>query len=153
MLLHFNQTVLLTKMIPRSGVARGAVRPEGCVLDKFYVIAFLNYFEQPLLSYIAYLLIGNYPTVLPSAQTQSCRNGPCHLVYALEYSHEYKKDLMLMCVMSQMRTVFFFVFALFESLTLSLQLQYRYKAVLANNMGARRGVTVPYPPFSPEIRC
>ena len=144
-------------MIPHSGVARGggggAVRPGGGILDKLYVIIFLNYFEQPLFSYIAYLLIGNHLTVLPSAQAQSCRNGPCHLVYALEYSHEYKKDLILMCVMSQWRTVFFFAFALFESLTLSVQLQYRHEAVLANDMGARRGVTVPYPPFSPEIRC
>ena len=117
MLLHFNQTILLIKMIPRSGVVRGAVRPGGGILDKLYVIIFLNYFEQPLLSYVAYLLIGNHLAVLPNAQAQSCRNGPCHLVYALVFSHKYKKDLILMCVMSQLRTVFFFVFALFESLT------------------------------------
>ena len=115
-------------------------------MDKLYVIIFLDYFEQPLPSYIAYLLIGNHLTVLPSAQAQSCRNGPCHLVYALMYSHEYKKDLILMCIMPQLRTVFC-VFALFVSLTLSVQLQYRHKAVLASDMGARREVTVPYPPL------
>ena len=62
-----------------------------------YVINFLSCFEQPLLGYIAYLLIVNHPTVLPSAHTQSCGNGPRHLVYALVYSREYKKDLILMC--------------------------------------------------------
>ena len=38
-----------------------------------------------------------------------------HLVYASVYSSEYNKDLILMFIMSQLRTVFFFVFALFES--------------------------------------
>ena len=45
--------------------------------------------------------------MLPSAQAQSCGNGPRHLVYALVSSREYKKDLILMCIMSQLRTVFF----------------------------------------------
>ena len=57
---------------------------KGGILDQLYVIIiFLNYFEQPLLGYIAYLLIVNHLTVLPSAQAQSCGNGPRHLVYAL----------------------------------------------------------------------
>ena len=42
-----------------------------------------------------------------------------HLVYASVYFCEYNKDLILMFIMSQLRTAFFFVFALFESLTLS----------------------------------
>ena len=41
-----------------------------------------------------------------------------HLVHASVYSREYNKDLILIFIMSQLRTVFF-VFALFESLTLS----------------------------------
>ena len=45
-------------------------------LDKLYVIFFPNYFEQPLLCYIAYLLIVNHLTMLPNAQTQSCGNEP-----------------------------------------------------------------------------
>ena len=108
----------------------------GGILDKLYVIIFLNYFEQPLFGYIACLLIVNYITVLPSAQAQSCGNRPRHLVYALVYSREYKKDLILMCIMSQLRTVFF-VFALFESLILSVRMQYRQ--YYASDMGARRG--------------
>ena len=67
-----------------------------------------------LLGYIAHLLIVNHLAVLPSAQAQSCGNGPRHLVYALVYSREYNKDLILMCIMSQLSTVFFFVFALFQ---------------------------------------
>ena len=39
----------------------------GGILDKLYVIIFLNYFEQLLLDYIAYLLIVNHLTVLSSA--------------------------------------------------------------------------------------
>ena len=70
----------------------------GGILDKLCVIIFLNYFTQPLLGYIAYLLIVNHLTVLPSAQAHSCGNGPRHLVYALVYSREYKKDLILMCI-------------------------------------------------------
>ena len=97
----------------------------GGILDKLYVIICLNYFDQLLLDYIAYLLIVNHLTVLLSAQAQSCRSGPRHLVYALVYSRKYKKDLILMCIMSQLRTVFF-VFALFESLTLSMRMQYRH---------------------------
>ena len=81
----------------------------GDILVKLYVIIFHNYFEQLLLSYVAYLLVVNHHTVLPSAQAQSCANGPRHLVYALVYFREYKKDLILMCIMSQLRTVFFFV--------------------------------------------
>ena len=61
--------------------------------------------------------------MLHSAQAQSCGNGPRHLVYALVYFREYKKDLILICIMSQLRTVFFFVFALFELLTLSVGMQ------------------------------
>ena len=57
----------------------------GGILDKLYVIIFLNYFEQLLLGYIAYLLIVNHLTVLLSAQAQSCGNGPRHLVYALVF--------------------------------------------------------------------
>ena len=95
-------------------------------MDKLYVIIFLNYFEQPLLGYTAYLLIVNHLTVLPSAQAQCCGNGPRHLGYALVYSREYKKDLILMFIMSQLRTVFFFVFALFELFTLSVRMQYRH---------------------------
>ena len=97
----------------------------GGILDKLYVIICLNYFDQLLLGYIAYLLIVNHLTVLPSAQAQSYGSGPRHLVYALVYSREYKKDLILMCIMSQLRTVFF-VFASFESLTLSVRMQYRH---------------------------
>ena len=93
-------------------------------MDKLYVIIFLNYFEQLLLGYIAYFLIVNHLTVLPSAQAQSCGNGPRHLAI-LVYSREYKKDLILMCIMSQLHTVFF-VFALFVSLTLSVRMQYRH---------------------------
>ena len=48
----------------------------GSILDKLYVIIFLNYFEQLLLGYIAYLLIVNHLTALPSAQARSCGNGP-----------------------------------------------------------------------------
>ena len=77
--------------------------------------------------------------MLPSALAQSCGNGPRHLVYALVYSREYKKDLILMCMMSQLRTVFF-VFALFEPLTLSERMQYRnYRQYYASDMGAHRG--------------
>ena len=95
-----------------SGVAGGG---GGGISDKLYVIIiFLNYFEQLLLGYIAYLLIVNHLTVLPSAQA--------HLVYALVYSREYKTDLILMFIMSQLRTVFFFVFALCEMLTLSARM-------------------------------
>ena len=97
----------------------------GGILDKHYVIICLNYFDQLLLGYIAYLLIVNHLTVLPSAQAQSYGSGPRHLVYALVYSREYKKDLILMCIMLQLRTVFF-VFASFESLTLSVLMQYRH---------------------------
>ena len=97
------------------------------ILDKLYVIICLNYFDQLLLGYIAYLLIVNHLTVLSSAQALSYGSGPRHLVYALVYSREYKKDLILKCIMSQLRTVFF-VFASFESLTLSVQ--YRHWAVL-----------------------
>ena len=118
----------LKKAIRISGVARGGGR--GGILDKLYAIICLNYFDQLLLDYIAYLLIVNHLTVLPSAQAQSYGSGPRHLVYALVYSREYKKDLILMCNMSQLRTVFFFVFALFESLTLSVRMQYRHWAVL-----------------------
>ena len=107
------------------GFAPGGT-PEGGILDKLYVIIFLNYFEQPLLGNIAYLPIVNHLTVLPSAQAQSCGNGPRHLDYALVYSRKYKKDLILMSIMSQLRTVCFFVFALFESLTLSVRMQYRH---------------------------
>ena len=64
----------------------------GGILDKLYVIIFPNYFEQLLLGYIAYFLIVNHLTVLPSAQAQSCGNGPRHPVNALVYSREYKKD-------------------------------------------------------------
>ena len=93
-------------------------------MDKLYVIIFPNhiYFEQLLLGYIAYFLIVNHLTVLPSAQAQSRGNGPHHLVYALVYSREYKKDLILMCILSQLHTVFF-VFALFVSLALSVRMQ------------------------------
>ena len=42
-----------------------AKRPGGGILDKLYVIIFLNCFEQLLLGYIAYLLIVNHLTVLP----------------------------------------------------------------------------------------
>ena len=119
-----------------SGVARGGGGPPrtarlgGGIFDKLFVIIFLNYFEQPLLGYIADLLIVNHLTVLPSTQAQSCGNGPRHLVYALVYSREYKEDLLLMCILSQLRPVFFFVFALFESLTFSVRMQYRHYAVL-----------------------
>ena len=42
-----------------------------------------------------------------------------HLVNASVYSREYNKDLILMLIMSQLRTaLIFFVFTLFESLTL-----------------------------------
>ena len=68
-------------------------RGGGGILDKLYVIICLNYFDQLLLGYIAYLLIVNHLTVLPSAQAQSYGSGPRHLVYALVYSREYKKDL------------------------------------------------------------
>ena len=95
-------------------------------IKKSFVIVFLNYFEQPLLGYIAYLLIVNHLTVLPSAQAQSYGNKPRHLVYALVYSREYKKGLILISIMSQLRTAFFFVFALFESLILSVRMQYRH---------------------------
>ena len=67
-------------------------------MDKLYVIIFLNYFEQLLVGYIAYFVIVNHLTVLPSAQVQSCGNGPRHLVYALVYSREYKKDFNVYCV-------------------------------------------------------
>ena len=103
---------------------------EGGILDKLYVIICLNYFDLLLLGYIAYLLIVNHLTVLPSAQAQSYGSGPRHLVYALVYSCEFKKDLILMCIMSQLRTVFFFVFASFESLTLSVRMHYWHWAVL-----------------------
>ena len=98
-------------------------------MDKLYVIICFNYFDQPLLGYNAYLLIVDHLTVLPSAQAQSYGSGPRHLVYALVYSRVYKKDLILMCIMSQLRTVFF-VFASFESLTLSVRMQCRHWAVL-----------------------
>ena len=99
-------------------------------MDKLYVSICLNYFDQLLLGYVAYLLFVNHLTVLPSAQAQSYGSGPRHLVYALVYSREYKKDLILLCIMSQLRTVFFFIFASFESLTLSVRMQYRHWAVL-----------------------
>ena len=47
-------------LVSNSGVERGAG-----ILDKLCVIIFLNYFEQLLLGYIAYLLIVNHLTVLP----------------------------------------------------------------------------------------
>ena len=79
--------------------------------------------------------------MLPSAQAQSCGNGPRHLVYALVYSREYKKDLILMCIMSLLRTVFFFAFALFESLTLSVRIQWAIgtRQYYASDMGASTG--------------
>ena len=79
--------------------ALGGTPGGGGILDKLYVIIFLNCFEQLLLGYISYSLIVNHLTVLPTAQAQSCGNGPRHLVYALVYSREYKKDLILMYIM------------------------------------------------------
>ena len=81
--------------------------------------------------------------MLPSAQAQSSGNGSRHLVYALLYSREYKTDLLLMCIMSQLRTVFF-VFALFKLLTLSVRMHYKHEVAHASDMGARRGAMVPY---------
>ena len=128
-----------------SGVARGEGAGGSGILDELYVIICLNYIDQLLLGYIAYLLIAHHLTVLPSAQAQSYGNGPLHLVYALVYSRLYKKDLIIMCIMSQLGTVFFFVFAAFESLTLSVRMQYRhYRQYYASDMGARTGGTVPF---------
>ena len=74
-----------------SGVARGkgigpprAARPGGDILDKHYVV-FFNNFEQPLLCYIAYLLISNHLTVLPNAQAQSRKNGPRAPLFRLHF--------------------------------------------------------------------
>ena len=63
----------------------GAVRPKrhawgAAFWISFMQLIFLNFFEQLLLGYIAYLLIVNHLTVLPRAQAQSCGNGPRHLV-------------------------------------------------------------------------
>ena len=55
--LTLHDKLLLRPRSRTSGVARG------CILDKLYVIDFLNCFEQPLLGYIAYLLIVNHLTV------------------------------------------------------------------------------------------
>ena len=76
-------------------------------MDKLYTIFFLKYFEQSLLCYIAYLLIVHYLATLPNAQAQSCGNRPRHLVYALVYSREYHKDLILLFIMSQLRSLLF----------------------------------------------
>ena len=57
--------------------------------------------------------------MLPNAQAQSCENGLRYLVYASVYFREYNKDLILMFIMSQLRTAFLSVIALFKSLTLS----------------------------------
>ena len=66
---HFRDCDIISA---HSGVARGGsgpprvARPGSGILDKLYVIIFLNDFDQLLLSYIAYLLIVNHFTVLPN---------------------------------------------------------------------------------------
>ena len=78
-------------------------------MQLFFLIILNNY-------YWLYRLFSNRKSSYCVAQAQSCGNGPRHLAYALVYSREYKKDLILMCIKSQLRTVFF-VFALFVSLS------------------------------------
>ena len=56
-----------------SDVARGG---RGEFWISFMSFFFSDYFEQPLLSYIANLVIVNNLTVLLNAQAQSCGNGP-----------------------------------------------------------------------------
>ena len=112
----------------------------GSILDKLYVIICVNYFDQLLLGYIAYLLIVNHLTVLPSAQAQSYGNGPRHLVYALVYSREYSKDLILKCVLCHNC-------ALFSSSSLhylnrshsACECSIGTRQYYASDMGARKG--------------
>ena len=80
--------------------------------------------------------------MLPNAQAQSCGNGPRRLVYVAVYSREYNKDLILMFIMSQLRTASFFVIALFESLTLSKPLLLDISC--GNILALSIGTTCPY---------
>ena len=47
----------------KRGGRRGERFAPGGISDKLYVIIFLNYFDQLLLGYVAYLLIVNHLTV------------------------------------------------------------------------------------------
>ena len=114
-----------------SGIARGAggglpraARLGGGILDKLYVIIFLSYYDQLLLGYIPYLLIVNHLTVLPRRKVTEITPAISFTLWCI--LREYKKDLILICIMLQLCTVFFFVFASFESLTLSMRMQYRH---------------------------
>ena len=88
-------------------VAEGGGGERGAAFYISFMYFFLNYFEQSLLCYITYLLILNHLTMLPNAQAQSCGNGPRHLVYALVYSREYNRDLILLFIMSRLRSLLF----------------------------------------------
>ena len=88
-----------------SGVTKGAA-----FLDKLYVI-FLNNHHLFAICKSSYC-VGQCPGA-------KLRKWARHLVYASVYSREYTKDLILMSIMSQLRTAFFFVLALFKSFTLS----------------------------------
>ena len=56
---------------PSSGVAKG-----GAAFWITFMKFFPNYFEQPLLCCIAYLLVVNHLTVLLNTLAQTCGNGP-----------------------------------------------------------------------------
>ena len=77
---HVAHNILYTSGVARKGRGGGG----GGILDKLHVIFFPNHFEQPLLCYIAYLLIVNHLTVLLNAQAQRCGNGPA-ISFTLQY--------------------------------------------------------------------
>ena len=108
MLLFFNQMHIKWQIHLRMGI--NAIH-----LVLFFVLKCVNvgfYIWHPI-------------TVQPNAQAQSCGNGPAISFTLRSFSFFIsftlrimrlvcKKDLILMFIMSQLRSAFFFVFALFD---------------------------------------
>ena len=91
------------------GVGR-AVLPGGGILKKLYVF-FLNFFNN---HYFAISFNRKSFYCVAQCPGSKLRKLACHLVYVSMCFSKYNKDLILMLNVSQLQTVFFFVFGLFD---------------------------------------